>query len=86
LTSNTPGYVDYVDQFGNSLGGGAAMPAGAVYVRRWSVESLPSSPNTLVLHVLVTKRTNRGSADADGATRRLPDEARLVSAKTRKAP
>lgn len=86
LTSNTPGYVDYVDQFGNILGGGAAMPAGAAYVRRWSIEPLPTSLNTLVLHVLVTKRTNRGSADADGATRRLPDEARLVSARTRKAP
>jgi hypothetical protein len=86
LTSNTAGYVDYVDQFGNILGGGAVMPAGAVYVRRWSIEPLPTSLNALVLHVLVTKRPNRGSADADGATRRLPDEARLVSVKTRKAP
>ena len=86
LTSNTAGYVDYVDRFGNILGGGTVMPAGAVYIRRWSVEPLPTSFNTLVLHVLVTKRTNRGSADSDGTTRRLPDEARLVSVKTRKAP
>ena len=86
LTSNTAGYVDYLDRFGNILGGGAAMPAGAVYIRRWSAEPLPTSLNTLVLHVLVTTRTNRGFADADGATLRLPDEARLVSALTRKGP
>jgi hypothetical protein len=87
LTSNIAGYVDYVDRFGNMLGGGETIPPRAVYVRRWSVELLPQSPNnTLVLQVLVTQRANRGSADADGATRRLPDEARLVSVKTRKAP
>lgn len=86
LTNNTAGYVDYVDQFGNILGGGTTMPAGAVYIRRWSVEPLPTSLNTLVLHVLVTKRATRGSNATDGATRRLPDEARLVSVRTRKAP
>jgi type II secretory pathway pseudopilin PulG len=87
LTSNIAGYVDYVDRFGNMLGGGETIPPRAVYVRRWSVELLPQSPNnTLVLQVLVTQRANRGSADAGGATLRLPDEARLVSVKTRKAP
>ncbi len=85
LTSNVPGYVDYLDQFGSILGGGPVMPASAVYVRRWSVEPLPTSLNALVLQVLVTKRATRGAADVDGATRRLPDEARLVSVKARKA-
>jgi type II secretory pathway pseudopilin PulG len=89
LTGNRPGYVDYVDQFGNILGGGETMPAGAVYIRRWSVDPLPTNPNTLLLQVLVTKHSNRGSADAAGAPMRvprLPDEARLVSVKTRRAP
>jgi hypothetical protein len=83
LTSNTAGYVDYVDQSGRMLGGGETMPATAVYVRRWSIEPLPANPNTLVLQVMVTKRPDRGSA---GAETRLPDEARLVSLRTRKAP
>jgi hypothetical protein len=86
LTSNTAGWVDYVDQFGNILGGGATPLPNTLYIRRWAIEPLPSNPNnTLVLHVLVTKHTNRGNADNNGAVVRLPDEARLVSVKTRKA-
>jgi type II secretory pathway pseudopilin PulG len=86
LTRNTAGWVDYVDQFGNILGGGDTPVPNTVYIRRWAVEPLPTNPNnTLIFHVLVTKRPNRGSADTDGSTLRLPDEARLVSVKTRKA-
>ena len=85
LGSNTTGYVDYVGQFGDKLGGGAVPPAGTVYVRRWSVEPLPSNPNnTLVLQVLVFRNTDRGAAN-NGAGRVLPEEARLVTVKTRKA-
>jgi type II secretory pathway pseudopilin PulG len=80
LTSNTAGYVDYLDQFGHILGGGETMPARAVYTRRWSVAPLPANPHTLVLQVLVTKRSNRAFAGA------RPDDARLVSLRTRKAP
>ena len=40
--------------------------------------------NTVVLQVLVTRSTNRGSADA-GKVDRLPDEARIITVKTRKA-
>lgn len=86
LTANTAGYVDYVDQFGHILGGGETMPARAVYTRRWSIASLPGHPDTLVLQVLVTRHANRGSTDAAGAALRRPDEARMVSLKTRKAP
>jgi type II secretory pathway pseudopilin PulG len=85
LTANTAGYVDYVDQFGNILGGGETRPARAVYTRRWSIAPLPGHPDTLVLQVFVMKRVNRGSVDA-GSTLRLPDEARMASLKTRKAP
>jgi type II secretory pathway pseudopilin PulG len=85
LTSNTAGYVDYIDQFGRILGGGDTIPPRTVYTRRWSVEPLPSSHDSLVIQVLVTKRSNRGGADAAGSTMRLRDEARLVSVRTRKA-
>ena len=85
LGANTSGYVDYIGQFGDKLGGGANAPEGTVFVRRWSVEPLPSNPNnTLVLQVLVFRNKERGNAD-NGAGRVLPDEARLVTVKTRKA-
>ena len=32
LNENTPGYVDYIDQFGNKLGGGAQPPGNTVYM------------------------------------------------------
>jgi hypothetical protein len=85
LQENTPGYVDYVDQYGNKLGGGATPPTDAVYTRRWSIEPLPTNPNnTVIIQVLVTPNRHRGSAD-NGNVGRLPDEARFVTVKTRKA-
>ena len=85
LQSNTAGYVDYVDQFGNKLGTGANPPGKAIYTRRWSITPLPTNPNnTLVLQVLVTRNRNRGPAD-QGAVLRLPEEARMITVKTRKA-
>ena len=87
MTSNTPGWVDYVDQFGEVLGEGAMLPPKTVYIRRWAVEPLPVDPaNTIVIHVLVTARINRGAADSAGSHVRLAGEARLVTVKTRKAP
>jgi len=86
LTSNVPGWVDYVDRFGNTLGGGANPPAKTVFVRRWSVEPLGHDPdNAIVIQVLVTPRMNRGAADSAGSTLRLPGESRLLCVKTRKA-
>lgn len=87
LRSNVDGYVDYVDGFGRIVGGGSTVPAQAVYVRRWSVEPLPTNPNnTVILQVVVTKSRDRGAADSDnGSTRRLRDEARLMTVKTRKS-
>jgi hypothetical protein len=80
LTISTDGYCDYVDAFGNSLGGGSSAPASTVYIRRWSIEPLPANPaDSLVLQVLVTRAGNRGAA-----ARRLPNEARIVSVRTRK--
>jgi type II secretory pathway pseudopilin PulG len=85
LQENTGGWVDYVDQFGNKLGGGPNPPANAIYTRRWSVEPLPTNPNnTVIIQVLVTRNRDRGAAN-QGSVARLPEEARLVTAKTRKA-
>lgn len=84
LQASTDDYVDYLDSGGRSLGGGTAVPMNTAYIRRWMVEPLPTNPNnTIILQVLVTRRTDRGVADA-GSVARLPDEARLISAKTRK--
>ncbi len=86
LQQNITGYVDYLDQFGNWVGNaGGSPPPGAVFIRRWSVEPLPTNPNnTLILQVLVTRVRNRGIANNATDAGRLPDEARLVSVKTRK--
>ena len=84
LTQNTAGFVDYLDQYGSWVGSGANPPQGTVYIRRWSIEPLPTNPNnTLIFQVLVTRRTDRGAAN-NGNVARLPEEARLVSVKTRK--
>src|SRR3954467_14518141 len=86
LTSNTDGFVDYIDQFGNQLGSGLAIPINTVYIRRWSIDPLPTNPNsTLVIQVMVTRERARGLADQNGSTDRLKDEARIMSIKTRKA-
>lgn len=86
LRANTDGYVDYLDVYGKTIGtGGTTIPNGTTYIRRWSVEPLPTNPNnTIVLQVLVTRSTNRGTAN-NGKVDRLPDEARIITVKTRKA-
>ena len=87
LTEDSVGYVDYIDASGVSLGGVAARPpSNARYVRRWSIDPLPTNPgNTIVLQVVVTRVHNRGAAGIRiGALPRLPDEVRIVSVRTRK--
>jgi type II secretory pathway pseudopilin PulG len=84
LQANTGGWVDYVGRSGSKIGGGAAPPQNAIYTRRWSVEPRAANPDTIVIQVLVTRNRNRGNAD-QGAVARLPEEARLITAKTRKA-
>jgi len=86
LAHNTEGYCDFVDGSGRLLGGGATPPEGAAYIRRWSIDPLPTNPNnTIILQVLVTRWRDRGAADTAGRAIRLPDEARLATARTRKA-
>jgi prepilin-type N-terminal cleavage/methylation domain-containing protein len=85
LGENTTGWVDYIDAFGNKKGTGSNPPQDAIYTRRWMVSPVPTNPNnTLVIQVLVFRNKDRGVADL-GAVKRLPEEARMVTVKTRKA-
>jgi hypothetical protein len=84
LGRNTDGYCDFLDRHGRVIGGGMTPPRDTAYVRRWSIEPLAAHPeNTLVLQVFVS-RAGRTWAATDATGVRLPDEARLVSIKTRK--
>jgi prepilin-type N-terminal cleavage/methylation domain-containing protein len=87
LNSNIAGYVDYLDGRSQWVGSGATPPANAVYIRRWSVEPLPTNPNnTIVLQVLVTTVKRESEMAAVNAPRqRMADDALLVSVKTRKS-
>jgi type II secretory pathway pseudopilin PulG len=77
LNASMSGYVDYLDAYGAWMGTGASPPNGAVYLRRWSIEPLPTNPNnTLVFQVLVGRIAPTGA---------LNDLARQVSLKTRKS-
>ena len=82
LAENLTGYCDFLDERGRSLGGGIVVPSSAIDVRRWSVSPVSAGPdNSLVWQVLVARV--RGS---EAASRARPDEARLVTIKTRTKP
>jgi prepilin-type N-terminal cleavage/methylation domain-containing protein len=84
LRRNTAGFCDFLDKTGQPLAEGTDPPLSTVYVRRWSIERLPADPdNVLVLQVMVTQRFTH-EFDVAVHRRRLPDEARIVSIKTRK--
>lgn len=88
LDTNTAGYVDYLDKRGQWVGTGVAIPAGAVYVRRWNIAPLPTNPNnTLVMQVLVTTALREANLDpaATGPRRRYSNDALIATVKTRKA-
>ena len=86
LSANVEGYVDYIDRHGRSLGGGVTAPPDTVFVRRWSIEPLPSNPNnTLILQVLTFAVGDRTASGAGEVLDRVRDESRMVSVKTRKS-
>jgi type II secretory pathway pseudopilin PulG len=77
LFNSVSGYVDYLDAYGSWVGTGATPPANAIYVRRWSIDPLPTNPNnTLVFQVLVGRISPSGPPT---------DLGRQVSLKTRKS-
>lgn len=85
LDANTAGYVDYLDAHGKWVGNGAGPPANTRYIRRWSINPLPTSPNdTLVLQVLVTSLRREAEYAGTGRRGRRPGDSWLVTVKTRK--
>lgn len=77
LTSNVDDYVDYLDANGRWVSRGSAVPATAVYIRRWAVQPHASDPdNLLVFEVVVGTRGPNQSL--------LADSIHLVSMQARK--
>jgi prepilin-type N-terminal cleavage/methylation domain-containing protein len=87
LEQNTTGFVDFLDGGGNWVGTGSTPPGSAVYIRRWSIQPLPTNPNnTLVIQVLVTPVTSEEARVTSNFTRtRMAGDALLVTVRTRKA-
>ncbi len=87
LEENTEGFVDFLDGAGRWVGTGSTPPGSAVYIRRWSIQPLPTNPNnTLVIQVLVTPVTNELARVESAFTRtRMAGDALLVTVRTRKA-
>jgi hypothetical protein len=87
LEQNTEGFVDFLDGNGAWVGTGSTPPASAVYIRRWSIQPLPTNPNnTLVIQVLVTPVTSEAARVSSAFTRtRMAGDALLVTVRTRKA-
>jgi hypothetical protein len=86
LERNTAGFVDFLDGNGAWVGTGAAPPRTAVYIRRWSIQPLPTNPNnTLVIQVLVTPVVSEAARVDSPARSRMPGDALLTTVRTRKA-
>jgi prepilin-type N-terminal cleavage/methylation domain-containing protein len=86
LNANRAGYVDFLDARGQWIGAGTVPPANTVFIRRWSVQPLPTNPNnTLVLQVLVTTARREAGVTGGGTRRRYADDALIATVKTRKA-
>jgi prepilin-type N-terminal cleavage/methylation domain-containing protein len=87
LEQNTAGFVDFIDGNGAWVGTGSTPPGSAVYIRRWSIQPLPTNPNnTLVIQVLVTPVASEAARVGSAFTRtRMAGDALLVTVRTRKA-
>ena len=79
LQASTAGFVDYLDARGRWVGNGALVPAGAVFIRRWSIDPFAGSPDALVLQVLVRPV----SSGITGSVRRARADTRLVTVRAR---
>jgi prepilin-type N-terminal cleavage/methylation domain-containing protein len=81
LTTNVNGLADFLGGAGEWVGSGTAVPPGAAFVRRWSIEAADAGGDLLVLQVLV-----RPVAAGSPGAQRARGEARYVSllARTRR--
>lgn len=81
LSSNIPGFVDYLDAQGRWVGTGTTPPRTAVFVRRWSIDPSGPASDLVILQVLVRPLT---AADASRPPARgARAEARFVTAVAR---
>jgi prepilin-type N-terminal cleavage/methylation domain-containing protein len=85
LRSDIAGLCDFLDEYGRSLGTGSSPLPGTVYIRRWSIESIPADSDTIVLQVAVFPRLWRGAIDPASGDARPFGGAQIVSVRTRRA-
>jgi prepilin-type N-terminal cleavage/methylation domain-containing protein len=85
LSANIPGACDFLDGYGRSLGTGTSPLPGTVYIRRWSVESIASDPDTFVVQVAVFPSLWRGAVDPRASDARSFGGAQIATVKTRRA-
>jgi prepilin-type N-terminal cleavage/methylation domain-containing protein len=76
LGTNRDGYFDFLDENGRVLDDGVAVPRGAVFIRRWSIEPLP-----LACAFLLQVDVMPAASSASSGSSRLPGEGRLVGIK-----
>ena len=82
LGRNTPGYCDFLDESGRTLGGGSTPPSGTAFVRRWSIgPGPPAASDTLAIQISVIRI---GSQSRAGAAVRGPGEVRVLGIRTRR--
>lgn len=78
-TRNTPGYVDYIDGRGRTVGTGSPPPPAAHYVRRWAVVPLASDPEDGLAFIVVVSTVIDQARSTEGSW----NVARLVSFRSR---
>jgi prepilin-type N-terminal cleavage/methylation domain-containing protein len=85
LVQDTTGYCDFLDARGrplvHSVGAGTAPPSATAFVRRWSIQTLPTVDG-LLIQVSVARR---GTHAALSNVHTRPGEARMIVLKTRKS-
>jgi prepilin-type N-terminal cleavage/methylation domain-containing protein len=86
LRRSTTGYYEFLDAAGQSLGAGPTPPPRTAYIRRWSIEPAPDDPDNAIVVQVRVDAWHAGQAASYADSRRLPDEARIVTARARKAP
>jgi hypothetical protein len=76
LTADAPGYCDFLDANGRLLSSSPWTRETATYIRRWSIEPLPTDPsNTIVIQVRVVARIFEQTIES----------VRLLTVRTRRA-